>query len=700
MFFFTVSVYYLLLELAQCTTLPPRMLQDLTLRTNISMEKYYKTEETIRKSQTHLSQDSPSWYLGASHEMNEGAKNLSRRALQSETMAMIIVEALNMSSKDVVWLLPSVGTFVCSGDTAIAYARNSAECKRETQRYRTHSGKCNNYLHPTWGGALEAYARFLPPEYQDGVSLPRTKLPSARDVSTKIHAGGPDFKHPHLMALTPLFGQFLANDFAHTPRMELTGGIRLKCCDVDYENFHPECFPIRAENRVGCMEYARSAPHPGNSLQGCLGPRQQINQASSYLDLSTIYGNSEETARALRLGSGGRLNTQQKNLPMPATDSGSCRSESKSLPCFFSGDPRINENPGLALMHVLFLREHNRVADQLALLNPTWEDEKLYQEARRVVIAEMQHITYNEFLPVILGEGNLDRFDLRLTSQGYFRGYDSKIDATISNAAGSAGLFFVAALTPKTLDLVDPRSEVKSGERSLLSAFYAPQELYEAGAIDRLIAGATAGHSRKPLPPGLNEILLERYFHDGKTRDIAVDYAAQAIQQGRDHGLAPYVRWRAFCELPEVTGFRDLEGSMTKETIERLQKVYKNVEDIDLVSGALSEIPAEGSVVGATFLCLLGRTFRNARLGDRYWYENANSPGSFTAEQLEEIRKSTMAKVLCDNGDSLRSMQPRAFILKDPFLNELSECATYLNGAMDLTLWKERTNGSQVNSFG
>lgn len=61
----------------------------------------------------------------------------------------------------------------------------------------------------------------------------------------------------------------------------------------------------------------------------------------------------------------------------------------------------------------------------------------------------------------------------------------------MDNAAASAGLFFVAALTPKTLDLVDTQSEQKSGERSLLSAFYAPQELYEAGAIDRLIAGAT-----------------------------------------------------------------------------------------------------------------------------------------------------------------------------------------------------------------
>lgn len=83
------------------------------------------------------------------------------------------------------------------------------------------------------------------------------------------------------------------------------------------------------------------------------------------------------------------------------------------------------------------------------------------------------------------------RFNLRLMQRGFFRGYDSRVDATLSNSVASAGLSFVAALTPKTLDLIDSRSSVKSGERSLLSAFYSPQEFYEAGAIDRLIVGAT-----------------------------------------------------------------------------------------------------------------------------------------------------------------------------------------------------------------
>ncbi|XP_076221043.1 peroxidasin isoform X2 [Nomia melanderi] len=674
--------------IVESATLPSNMLLDLNKRTNVSMQKYHQAEQAILNSHTHLNHGSPSYFLSTSHEITEHAQNLSRRALRIEAMATMLVEALNMSSREASSVLPSVAAINCPDSST--FLQVMASCKQFDSQYRTHSGRCNNGLHPTWGAALEPYIRLLPPEYMDGVSLPRTDLPSAREVSLKVHSGGLDVKHPYLMALTALFGQFLVHDLAHTPKMELPDGAKLKCCNVDYEHFHPECFPIRADNAVGCMEYSRSAPHPGNSFQGCkLGPRQQINQASSYLDLSPVYGSSEDVAKALRSGKGGLLNTQRKNLPMPSPKYESCRSANKAFPCFLSGDSRVNENPGLTLMHVLFLREHNRVATELGQLNPHWDDERLYQEARRIVIAEMEHITYNEFLPVVLGETALDKYQLRLTHRGYFRGYDTRTDATLANSVASAGLFFIAALTPKTLDLVDSRSALKSGERSLLSAFYAPQEFYEAGAIDRLIVGATAGHSRRPLPPGLNEILLERYFHDGKSNDIAVDYAAQLIQQGRDHGLPPYFRWRSFCDLPDINSFESLRGSMTKDTIEKLRAVYKNVQDIDLVTGALSEATVSDSVLGPTFLCLLGRTFRNIRFGDRYWFENANTPGSFTLNQLEEIRKVTMAHVLCYNGDRLNLMQPKAFLLRDRFLNDVINCTIHTNASPNLSAWKE-----------
>lgn len=70
---------------------------------------------------------------------------------------------------------------------------------------------------------------------------------------------------------------------------------------------------------------------------------------------------------------------------------------------FISGDNRVNQNPHLVTMQTVFLREHNRIARCLKQLNSHWNDERVYQETRRIVIAMYQHIVYQEYLPLVLG---------------------------------------------------------------------------------------------------------------------------------------------------------------------------------------------------------------------------------------------------------------------------------------------------------
>lgn len=89
-------------------------------------------------------------------------------------------------------------------------------------------------------------------------------------------------------------------------------------------------------------------------------------------------------------------------------------------------------------MHTIFLREHNRVATELSKINPEWDDEILYQECKRIVVAEYQHILYNEWLPIIIGRKYMQTFGILPLYDGFYQGYDSNVDASVSNAFTTA----------------------------------------------------------------------------------------------------------------------------------------------------------------------------------------------------------------------------------------------------------------------
>lgn len=137
----------------------------------------------------------------------------------------------------------------------------------------------------------------------------------------------------------------------------------------------------------------------------------KVNQATHFLDGSQIYGSTYRKSTALRSFIDGKLemlvSNERNYLPISQNPTEDCQISSSNSFCYRSGDSRVNFQPQLTIMHTLWYREHNRIAELLAKLNSQWDDETLFQETRRIVIAEMQHITYNEWIKEVLCKFNI-----------------------------------------------------------------------------------------------------------------------------------------------------------------------------------------------------------------------------------------------------------------------------------------------------
>ncbi|CAG2053635.1 unnamed protein product, partial [Timema podura] len=145
------------------------------------------------------------------------------------------------------------------------------------------------------------------------------------------------------------------------------------------------------------------------------------------------------------------------------------------------------------------------------------------------------------------------------------------------------------------------------------------------------------------------------------TQSFGKDLESIDIQRGRDHGLASYNDFRATCGLSKATCFNDLKGSMSQKDIMLLSRLYEHVDDVDLFVGGVLERHTEDSLLGPTLQCIIAEQFHRSRTGDRYFYENRNQPYPFTPDQLDEIKKSSLSRLLCDNGNNIRYMQSQGF---------------------------------------
>jgi peroxidase len=541
--------------------------------------------------------------------------------------------------------------------------------------YRPINEVGNNAANPTWGTAGTDLIRLTPAEYANGVSTP--SLPqdaSARLISdivnNQANPADPsqDVNTVNQQSLSDFaysFGQFMDHDMDLTQDNGASAPISVPVGD-----------PIGgASDTPLAFNLSQTDPATGTSTSN---PAQDVNSITSYLDLSQIYGSDLATDNALRTFVGGQMKTSPGGLPpldnltyftaaqlaaINASVGG--MADAGSLPeseMFVTGDTRGNENIELTVLQALFLDNHNRIASELHQENPTWTDEQLFQEARKLNIAQYQSTIYNEYLPAVLGTNALSAY----------KGYNPNVDVAISNEFSTVAFRFGHSLLSGDVERQGNNGQAVAADVPLEDDFFDSSILNGQGqpstidpvtgltttSIGPVLKGDADGDAQAEDTQVINEV-RDLLFNEvvpgvGGGQDlIALD-----IERGRVNGIGSYNQVRVALGLPAVTSFAQITSNVQVQ--HELQAAYGNVNNIDAFEGGLAEDPVKGSDVGPLFQKIMVDQFTALRDGDRFFYLNEQ----FSPQEQQILQQgNTLAKVIEAN-TNVTNLQSDVFLFK------------------------------------
>ncbi|MFO0906984.1 MAG: peroxidase family protein [Isosphaeraceae bacterium] len=506
---------------------------------------------------------------------------------------------------------------------------------------RSFDGTGNNVTNPSWGSAGVDLIRIAPAAYADGVSLPAgAGLPSARAISNAVADQGSAeaLSQRLLSAMIYAWGQFLDHDLDLT-----TSASPSQLFNIAVPSGDPSFDPSGTGTQVIPLSRSLSDPATGTSTAN---PRQQVNSITAWLDGSQIYGSDAATALALRTLSGGRLKTSagadgvvgtQDDL-LPLNNAASfpngtllMANDAHLVPSsqlFAAGDVRANENIELTSVQTLFVREHNRIADAIRHANPNLSDESVYQAARAQVIAELQVITYREWLPALLGPNALPAY----------HGYNPNVNPGIANEFSTALFRLGHSQLANDVEFLDNNGNELGDAVPLSSTFFNPA-LVAAHGVDPILKYLSSDPSSEVDTKVVDSV---RNFLFGAPGAGGLDLASLNIQRGRDHGLADYNTMRAAYGLPRVTSFAQITSDPALQA--KLKSLYGDVNHIDAWVGALAEDHTPGGSTGPLIRAGLVDQFTRLRDGDRFWYQNL-----FSGATLQAIENTTLASLIARN---------------------------------------------------
>lgn len=522
--------------------------------------------------------------------------------------------------------------------------------------WRAIDGTGNNVALPTQGAAETRQIRFgYGAQFPDGfgneiITAPRRAKP--RTISNEIHAQSESVLNDrNLTDWVFQWGQWITHDLDLTrngaefnelwPYEGEVGDFSIPIEDPN-DPFGAVPIPFNRSE----FDPLTGTPDPVGTR---LNRREVINSITSYIDASMVYGSDSERAAALRTFEGGKLKTSAGGKLLPTNDLGLPNADALGLgeELFLAGDVRANEQVNLTVVHTLFVREHNRLATKIAQLNPQLGDEEIYQLARRIVGAEMQIITYEEYLPAVFG------FDLAPDPDDAL--YDPAVNATVTNSFAHAVFRFGHSQVSDSTLLVNNNGDTV-GSLSIAAAFFNPDFLKDAPAnVNRVLKGLASQNGQE------NDLLLVDGIRNslfGPPGAGGLDLAALDIQRGRDHGLPDYNTLRNAYDVPRVTTFAEI--SSDPEIQAKLEELFGTVDNIDPFVGALAEDHLPGSSVGPLIEAVVGNQFERLRDGDRFFYTNDELLNSEAVRQIINLDNLSLSKIIRLN-TNITNLQDNVF---------------------------------------
>lgn len=428
-----------------------------------------------------------------------------------------------------------------------------------------------------------------------------------------------------LNQLAVQFGIFLANTVAYAPINEtdplpipVDNSDTVYSEDVDQLDFFRSIRAISPLNREDIV--------------------RPTNEMTSAVDLGSVYGGSKLRRNVVSSGINGLLKSSEGGdfLPLNTFTVDNIPS-SRNAGFFVAGSVAANESPMLISIHTLFLREHNSLAAEISRKFPEWSDRLVFEEARRVNIAQMQKVVFKEWYPAVVGKELPE-----------YTGFKQSVDSTVSLLFSTVGTRVFRSMLAGDFCYTNGAGDLVSTPLRLFSLVDVVNNVQKLGIEPFLKASLVKAALRRDL---MYDDAIRNYPRTS-VMEASGDLAAADLQRGRDHALPGFGAVRKALGLGEMSmrelGVKKMERAM-------LRMIYSMTENLEPLVGVLAEESMTGSSFGETLGKLWETELLRIRDGDFFYYEN---DGHFTEEMKKNIPRvnelftngSVMEDILTRNG--------------------------------------------------